>query len=78
MKEKRRQLIQEWYSVCQNYRKSWLERKVRNYLETFRIANVGRSMPDQTKMYSQLVDIFGHLDVANEMVRQSRLRRCSI
>ena len=75
MKEKRRLLIEEWYRVCKNYRATWLKRKVRNYLETFRIGKVGRNMPDQTKMYTNLVQYFGYVDVAEEMIRQNKQRR---
>jgi len=75
MKEKRRLLIEEWYRVCKNYRATWLKREVRNYLETFRIGKVGRNMPDQTKMYTNLVQYFGYVDVAEEMIRQNKQRR---
>jgi hypothetical protein len=75
MKEKRRVLIQEWVRVCENYRKTWLRRKVRQYLETFRTSNIGRSIPDQTNMYFILVHDFGYLDVAEEMIRQNEERQ---
>jgi len=71
-------LIQEWYCVCENYRNTWLKHTVRKYLETFRIGNICRSIPDQTTMYRNLVRKFGYVEVAEEMIRQNTQRRLHI
>lgn len=74
MKEKRRLLIEEWYRVCKNYRKTWLQSEVEKYLKTFRITKNSRRI-DQTRMYANLVRNFGYVDVAEEMIRQNKQRR---